>query len=476
MVGKVAVIGAGTMGSGIVQVAAAAGHEVVVIDRERDALVRGGQAFTGSLAALVKRSRISQNDADSIAARVSWSTELADAASCDLVIEAIVERLDIKRSLFTDLAALAGPATVLASNTSSLSIAAMADGLPHPERFVGLHFFNPVPVMKLVEIVAGPATDPTLVERMTALMQRWGKHAVAVRDVPGFIVNRVARPYYAEAFLALDEGIDPATIDAALTGGGGFRMGPLTLADMIGHDINYAAASSVFAAMQPHTRFRPQPNQARLVEQGLLGRKTGRGVYDYSADPAPVEAAVGQPAGEIDIAPDAGAFDWILQSTDCRSNDQLSPGCISVDGVVMAYGDGRPLSQRADVDVLLDHAEDPAACPILIATARDPRSTEATGRLASRLGKRLVVLPDRPGQIVLRTLAQIANGAADAVEDDVASAPSIDDAMIYGANYPKGPIAWARGFGLAEVQQTLAHIASATGDALYEPSRGIDRL
>ncbi|WP_265415900.1 3-hydroxyacyl-CoA dehydrogenase NAD-binding domain-containing protein [Sphingomonas paucimobilis] len=464
------------MGSGIAQVAATAGHEVVVVDRECEALVRGGQALTGSLSALVKRSRLSQGDADSIAARINWSTELADAASCDLVIEAIVERLDIKRGLFADLAALVGPAAVLASNTSSLSIAAMADGLPHPERFVGLHFFNPVPAMKLVEVVAGPATDPAIIERMTALMQRWGKHAVPVRDVPGFIVNRVARPYYAEAFLALDEGIDPATIDAALIGGGGFRMGPLTLADMIGHDINYAAASSVFDGMQPHTRFRPQPNQARLVEQGLLGRKTGKGVYDYSVEPAPLEAAVIQPAGEIDIAPDAGAFGWMLQSAHCRPNDRLAPGSISVDGVVMAYGDGRPLSQRADVDVLLDHAEDPAACPVLIATARNSRSAEAAGRLASRLGKRLVLLPDRPGQIVLRTLAQIANGAADAVEDGVAPAQSIDDAMIYGANYPKGPIAWARGFGLAEVARTLAHIASATGDALYTPSKGIEWL
>jgi len=473
---RVAVVGAGTMGSGIAQVAAAAGHDVVVIDREREALDRGRNALSDSLASLVKRSRMTEADAGTVAARVAWQPDIGAARGCGLVIEAIVERLEVKRGLFADLSMLVSAETVLASNTSSLSIAAMADGLAYPERFVGLHFFNPVPAMKLVEVVAGPATDPALVERMAVLMRNWGKHAVAVRDVPGFIVNRVARPYYAEAFLALEDGIEPAAIDTALTAGGGFRMGPLTLADLIGHDINYAAASSVFEGMQPHTRFRPQPGQARLVEQGLLGRKAGRGVYDYSSEPRPVPPVTGRLAEEINIAPDARAFSWLLQSTKCLHNGELPAESISVDGIVMAYGDGRPLSRRSDVDALLDHVADPASSPILIVTVRDARAAEAAGRLASTLGKRLVLVPDRPGQIVLRTLAQLANGAADAVEDGVAPAPSIDEAMIYGANYPQGPIAWARAFGPAEVARALSNIAAATGDALYAPSTGLDRL
>lgn len=476
MLGQVAVVGAGTMGSGIAQVAASAGHDVVVIDRDQGALGRGQSALAASLATLVRRSRLTQADADTIASRVVWRADLGAARGCALVVEAIVERLDIKRGLFTDLAMLVSAETVLASNTSSLSIAAMAEGLPYPERFVGLHFFNPVPAMKLVEVVAGPATDPAVVEAMTALMQRWGKHAVAVRDVPGFIVNRVARPYYAEAFVALDEGMEPASIDAALTDGGGFRMGPLTLADMIGHDVNYAAASSVFDGMRPNTRFRPQPRQAQLVEEGHLGRKSGRGVYVYPVDASPIRSEAGQPAERVEIATDARAFLWLLQSTACASNDSLPSGSIAVDGVLMASGDGQPLSRRNDVDVLFDHVADPSASPILIATARDTRAAEAAGRLAATLGKKLILIPDRPGQIVLRTLAQLANGAADAVEDGVASADSIDEAMIYGANYPQGPLAWARWFGPAEVARALANIAIATGDDLYAPSQGLDRL
>jgi 3-hydroxybutyryl-CoA dehydrogenase len=476
MVERIAVIGAGTMGGGIAQVSASAGHPVVVIDRDAQALERGAKALRDSLDTLVKRSRIAQERADSIFSMIAWSADITDTASCDLIVEAVVERLDIKRQLFADIANLVGADAILASNTSSLSITAMADGLPHPERLVGLHFFNPVPAMKLVEVIAGAETDPAIIERMTALMQSWGKHAVTARDMPGFIVNRVARPYYAEAFLALDDGIAPEVIDTALTGSGGFRMGPLTLADMIGHDVNYAAASSAFDGLQPNTRFRPQPSQARLVEQGLMGRKSGRGVYDYAAESVRQPVTASGPANEIAIGPDARSFAWLSEAASCSSDDRLPSGTIAVDGKIMAQGDGRPLRERPGIDILLDFARDHASSPVLIVSARDEVAAAAVNRLASMLDKRPLFVPDRPGQIVLRTLAQLANGAADAVEDGLAPASSIDDAMIFGANYPQGPIAWARDYGLAEVSLVLANIAAATGDPLYVPSRGLDRL
>lgn len=473
---SVAVIGAGTMGCGIAQVAGAAGHAVLVIDSNSPALERGQASLAKSLASLVKRGRIDQDGADAIAGRVRWTTDIGDAAGCTLAIEAIVERLDAKQQLFGALAATLGEGAILASNTSSLSIAAMADGLARPERFLGLHFFNPVPAMKLVEIVAGPDTAEPEIAAMHDLMRRWGKHPVSVRDVPGFIVNRVARPYYAEAFIALDEGIAPEVIDAALTQGGGFRMGPLTLADMIGHDINFTAASSVHACMTPHVRFRPQPAQARLVEQQWLGHKSGRGVYDYGADlPAAAvlrsasSTAIALPAYSAALAPLAALLSTPVDAT-------LAAGTLRVDDVRIAMGDGRPLVERGDVDAILDHALDMETAPILVATVRNAAARDAVAALAGTLDKAVLILPDRPGQIALRTWLQLANGAADAVADAVADAGAINEAMLYGANYPVGPIQWVRRFGIDPARQALARIAAATGDDLYAPSKGFAGL
>ncbi len=469
---SVAVIGAGTMGTGIAQVAASAGHDVLVIDRDPDSLERGRNAFAWSLDGAVKRQKITPAKAGALGARVRWSLDLGAAAGSGLLIEAIVERLDAKRQLFATLAAIVGRDAVLASNTSSFSIAAIAEGVGNPTRVVGLHFFNPVPAMKLVEVVAGRGTAPLVVEAATALMRRWGKHAVVVRDVPGFIVNRVARPFYSEAFVALCEGIDAAVIDAALTESGGFRMGPLALADMIGHDVNYAAASSVFEGMRPGTRFRPQPCQARLVERGLLGRKTGRGVYDYSAALPQPDLLSGRPARRIRVAPG----ETPLTAPGLETDPSLAPGTMSVDGVIAASGDGRRLIERDGIGILLDHHRAPQTSRALVATVRDGAASKAAAGLAAALGKALLLVPDRPGQIVLRTLAQLSNGAADALRDGVAPASAIDEAMVHGAGYPSGPLDWARATGAQALTRALSHIASGTGDPIYKPSDGLKLL
>ena len=471
-----AVIGAGTMGCGIAQVASAAGHNVIVIDSNRDALDRGRATLSRSLAAMVKRGRIDEASAAAIEARVDWSPSLADAAGSALAIEAIVERLDAKRALISALAGMMGDEAILASNTSSLSIAAIAAGQPVPERIVGLHFFNPVPAMKLVEVVAGPQTSADVVAASLDLMRRWGKHAVTVRDVPGFIVNRVARPYYAEAFLALEEGLAPALIDGALSLAGGFRMGPLTLADLIGHDINYAAASSVHHGMAPHVRFRPQAAQARLVDAQWLGRKSGRGVYDYAVPPPPLPLIRGEPAASIAISPEAGGLAALASIAAATVDPALPAGIMRIDGIRAGMGDGRPLADREDVDIIIDHLLDPASAAAICANVRDERAAGAAAALAGSLGKDLLLSPDRPGQIALRTWAQLANGAADAVMDGVADEPSIDEAMLYGANYPMGPLHWARAQGIAQVETILRNIAQATGDDIYLPSRGFAAL
>ena len=224
----------------------------------------------------------------------------------------------------------------------------------------------------------------------------------------------------------------------------------------------------------------PQPAQARLLDEGRLGRKSGRGVYDYGAAEKTGQVdqttASQRPAPQIAVAQDAQDFLWLSGRLSTSPATGIPAGSISVDGVIVAKGDGRTLDQRREVDVLLDHVHDHAISPVLIASARDERSAAAAADLAFALDKRLLLLPDRPGQIVLRTLAQLVNGAADAVEDGIAPANAIDEAMIHGANYPRGPLAWARDFGPARLKQTLLHIAAGTDDLLYSPSRGLDRL
>ncbi len=472
----IAVIGAGTMGAGIAQVAAAAGHAVVVIDTQAAGLERGRAGVASSLAGLVRRGALDEAGRATIERRIRWSGEIADAAGAALAIEAIVERMDAKLGLLAALARIVGATAILASNTSSLSINAMAQALPEARRFIGLHFFNPVPVMKLVEVVPGDATDPAVTEAAIALMRGWGKRPVRVRDVPGFIVNRVARPYYAEGFLAWGQGIEPAAIDHALVSAGGFRMGPLALADMIGHDVNYAVASSVYESYGGKTRFRPQANQRALVEDGRLGRKSGGGVYAYGADlPKPSFAANGPAPEDIRVAAEGGTSARLFRDAGLpvREDDALPDGIVAVNGVRLAVSDGRPLAVRDDIDVLVDAARDFEVAGTIVMTARDPAAAAAAAGLVQATGRAALLIPDRPGMLVLRTLAQLANAAADAVADDVADAAAIDEALVHGANHPQGPLHWAERAGRRRVADVLANIADATGDTMYLPSASL---
>ncbi len=473
----VAVIGAGAMGSGIAQIAAVAGHRVIVIDRDADALGRGRTLLGDGLAALVERGKLSAATADQALKAVEWAHDPAAVARARLIIEAVVERADVKEALFETLGAWLSPEAILATNTSSLSVADLARAAPRPERFLGLHFFNPAPAMKLVEVVAGPKTAPEILSAATALMRSWGKHPVAARDVPGFIVNRVARPFYAEGFAALEEGLAPSDIDRALTGAGGFRMGPLALADLIGHDVNYAVACSIHAAYEGRTRFRPQPAQARLVETGMLGRKSGRGVYAYPAEKS--TAAGSAPAGllatTLAVAADPGELAPLVALAEraglnIAPDAGLPPATIMVNGVRMAAGDGRRLAARGGLSALLDPPRDWSAGATLAFTATDTVSAKVVAGFARAIGKSPLLLPDRPGQMVLRTLVQLANAAADAVVDEASDERGVDDAMVHGAGHPQGPLAWARAYGFERVAAVLSHLAEETGDALYAPS------
>jgi len=297
----IGVVGAGAMGAGIAQVAAVHGHPVLLADALPAAMARARTGHQKAMAREVDKGRLSREAADAVLARLTYvegvSAELLAAfAPCDLVIEAIVEKLDAKQALLRTLEGIVAPAAVLASNTSSLSIAALAGACTHKTRVVGVHFFNPAPVMPLVEIIPAISTAPDVTARATAYAAGWKKVTVLASDTPGFIVNRVARPFYGESLRLLEEGVaDCATIDWALRTVGGFRMGPFELMDFIGHDVNFAVTRSVFDGMFHDPRYRPSLRQQRLLEAGWLGRKSGRGFYDYAEGaqtPAPVEDPV----------------------------------------------------------------------------------------------------------------------------------------------------------------------------------------
>lgn len=277
----VGVIGSGAMGSGIAQVAAVAGHNVVIYDNNATALDKAKNNLKNILDKLAAKGKI--ESAATVLARMTFANDLSAFSDCGLIIEAIIENLDIKKSVFQQVEKIVNDTCIIASNTSSLSIASIAAACEKSERVIGIHFFNPAPLMPLVEIIPAVQTREGLAEEIKALMLKWGKAPVITKDTPGFIVNRVARPFYGEALRIEEEGIaDYATIDWAMTTIGGFKMGPFTLMDYIGHDVNYIVTETVFQSFYYDPRFKPSFAQKRLLEAGWYGRKSGRGFYNYA--------------------------------------------------------------------------------------------------------------------------------------------------------------------------------------------------
>ncbi|WP_103863482.1 3-hydroxyacyl-CoA dehydrogenase NAD-binding domain-containing protein [Aquimarina sp. I32.4] len=293
MIYKVGVIGSGTMGSGIAQVAATAGCKVKVYDTKQVALDKSKQALEKVLSRLIEKGRIDQAEKTRIQGNISYVDTLKGLSDADLTIEAIIENLEIKKKVFSELETYVSEDAIIASNTSSLSIASIASSLQKPERCIGIHFFNPAPLMKLVEVIPAVQTSAEVTEKIVQVIKDWKKVVALAKDTPGFIVNRVARPFYGESLRIYEEGLaDIATIDWSLKTLGGFRMGPFELMDFIGNDINYTVTETVFNAFYYDPRYKPSFTQKRLSEAGYLGRKTGKGYYEYSENavkPAPVK-------------------------------------------------------------------------------------------------------------------------------------------------------------------------------------------
>lgn len=279
---QIGVLGSGAMGTGIAQVAAQAGHDVILFDKNPTAIERAKEKLLKVLNRLVEKGKMTDSEAKGIFGRIYFVDNIYAYKDCGLIIEAIIENLAIKKDVFDQLADIVSKDCILASNTSSLSITSIAGSITNPERFIGIHFFNPAPVMKLVEIIPAMQTTPAIIEQARDLIDSWGKLTVLVKDTPGFIVNRLARPFYGEAIRIYEEGFaDFATIDWAMTEVGGFRMGPFTLMDFIGNDVNYAVTESVWKSFYNDPRYKPSFTQKRLSEAGWLGRKTGKGYFDY---------------------------------------------------------------------------------------------------------------------------------------------------------------------------------------------------
>jgi len=449
------VVGAGIMGIGIAQVAAQAGHTVMLFDTREGAATEAKDKLAKTLDALVAKGKLRAEEAAQTLSRIEAIGALEEAASARLVVEAIVENLAIKRGLFQQLEAIVAPDCVLATNTSSISVTAIANGLQHPQRLVGMHFFNPVPLMKLVEVVSGLQTDPAVAAAIFDLSKAWGKVPVHARSTPGFIVNRIARPYYAETLaLLLEQAATPAVLDACLRAAG-FRMGPCELMDLIGHDTNLAVTQSVYEANFFDKRFVPSLVQREMVDGGLLGRKSGRGFYAYGDGAATVlpESIESMPLPTAKLlrlhgqGPLAEGFATALEKTGqaflrVQASDWLG---LEVDGAQLRLTDGRTASQLGlDVAVFdlprsVGHGAALAWAPSLRAS---PAWTGTAARWLAALDFKPQRMADTPGLVVARTLAMLINEAADAVLQGVCTPEGADAAMKLGVNYPAGPFEW----------------------------------
>lgn len=481
----IGVIGAGTMGAGIAQVAAKAGHPVFLFDAAEGAAARGRENVAKGLQKLVTRGKMTAEDVDALVGRIQVITSLEEMAPAALVIEAIVERLDVKQSVFGQLEEICSEQTVLATNTSSISVTAIGSTLKRPQNLVGMHFFNPAPIMKLVEVISGLDTKPEIADAIFDLSASWGKKPVHAKSTPGFIVNRVARPFYAEGFRIFQEGgTDTATIDALLREAGGFRMGPFELTDLIGHDVNYAVTSSVFAAYYNDQRFLPSLIQLELVNAGHFGRKTGKGFYDYSEGaekPAPSTAADADKPNTVTIEGELGVAEPLVALFEEAGIEVVrteGDGCIRVGDATLMLTNGQFTTVRAaetsnrnliHFDLALDYSQSTRIALAPADKADESAINKAVG-LFQAAGKAVSLIDDIPGMVVMRTLAMLANEGFDAVNQQVCNEEAVDIAMQGGVNYPRGPISWASEVGLARILHVLRNLGASYGEDRYRPS------
>jgi 3-hydroxybutyryl-CoA dehydrogenase len=492
----VGVIGTGTMGQGIAQVALLAGHPVRLYDAVEGRAGQAADALAARLDRLVDKGRMDTAAREQALSRLHPAADLTELFDVALAAEAVVEDVRAKQELFAALEDIVSDDCLLATNTSSLSVTEIAGALRGPERFVGLHFFNPAPLLPLVEVVSGSATSADTADLAHGTALAWGKTPVRCSDTPGFVVNRIARPFYAEAFALYEErAADPATVDAVLRECGGFRMGPFELTDLIGQDVNEAVTRSVWDAFFHDPRFTPSLAQRRLVQSGRLGRKSGLGWFPHGEDaarPAPHTADPCEPPGSVTVHGDLGPASVLrdllahspvaVTSADAAARPGGAPGPggghialpggtrLGLTSGAAAGGDDR--GPYIAFDLSLDYR---ACTRVALASGAgaDPADLRAAVGLFQALGKQVSVVADAPGLIVARTVARIVDLALDAAARGVAGEDDIDTAMRLGVNYPGGPFEWCAHLGAPWVHRLLRRLEDEHGGGRYAPSRAL---
>ena len=478
------VAGSGTMGRGIIQVLAQCGVAVKVYDAKAGAAQAAKDAIAQSLARLAEKGRVKQKDVDAALGRIEIVGELKSLAPCHLVVEAIVELLEVKREFFAALEAVVGDDCIIASNTSSLSVTAMAAGLKKPGRVAGYHFFNPVPVMKIVEVVGGVLTEPWVTEALTELARRYGHTPVNCQDSPGFIVNHAGRGFVPESLRIYSEGIaEPAVIDRILVDAGGFRLGPFGLMDLVGLDIAHGVMQSMYDQYYQEPRYRPSFVCDPRVAAGLLGRKTGRGWYEYkdgNVVPEPESSAPPARPTSVWVAPDAPTLKEFIARLNVKSESGAKP---SPDALCLVAPLGKDATTAA-LDHGLDAERTVAIDPLFgFAKRRTLMTTPVTksayramahGLLAAD-GVPVSVIKDSPGFVAQRVVAHIVNVGCDIAQQNIATPEDLDRAVVLGLGYPHGPLAMGDAVGAAKILAVLEGMYDFYKEPRYRPSPWLTR-
>ena len=486
----VGIVGTGAMGRGIAQIAAQAGSTVLLFDTQADAIAKARDALGAQWDKLVDKGRLDATDAAAHKQRLRPAARLAELAGCDLVVEAIVEKLDVKQGLFAELEGVVGPDAVLATNTSSLSVTAIAAGLKRPQRFAGYHFFNPVPLMKVVEVIAGLKTAAATCAALTDYARQMGHTPVQAADTPGFIVNHAGRGYGTEALRIVGEGVaDFATIDRILRDQVGFRLGPFELFDLTALDVSHPVMESIFRQYYDEPRYRPSVITAQRLAGGVLGRKTGEGFYRYvdgSAQLAPEPAAprvddippvwvstrAARRAELYQLLKDLGAKIETGQSPSPQALSLVAP--LGFDVTTVAVVERLDPARTIGIDMLV---EDAATRRRVLATNPATRSDmrDAAHALFARDGKAVSVIRDSGGFVTQRVVATIVNIAADICQQRVCSPQDLETAVTLGLGYPLGPLAMGDRWGPANILEVLFNLQTVYGDPRYRPSPWLRR-
>lgn len=478
---KIAVIGSGTMGIGIAQLAIMNGHSTVLYDLDREKTKQAVDGLHQTFAKLTEKGKLTSEQAQQALSRLTIADQIEALANVDLVIEAVVEKLEVKQALFKQLAAICNDQTIFASNTSSISVTAIASAVPYPERVVGLHFFNPAPVMKLVEIVQGLKTPAGLCRALKALMLAWKKIPVLTKSTPGFIVNRIARPFYAEAFRALQEQVTSYDqLDYALKQCGGFAMGPCELTDLIGQDVNFSVTQSVYEAFFYEPRYRPSLVQKELVDAGAWGRKSKQGFYRYDEKNQYATfqpQLITKPSFYADVqvkgtwAQCPNLLERLGLSRALTSNENI----IQIDDIDLrlSQGESANLQYLSRKTILMDWHHDFAQAQAVVLSHNHLCQAEDLAKIEAFFAQqqiKVVWISDHPALLTLRTIVLLINEACEASLHGIATMEDIDNAMRYGVNYPKGPYQWMMQLGAEYVLATLNNLYAIYGEEKYRAS------